>query len=262
MGWKNRPGIPVILPGIGYMPAIFVSVAAYRPGFPNQRTCVGLWWDVQSPVFSACSACRGQVSKQLLTKLFVLCKGGSFQNFHFHRIHFVIEKRMPDVLEMGSDLVGAAGFQNTFHYVHVTQAFQYPVVRYGMFAVTAVRETGHDFAVGQVTSDMSGDGTRITFQVSPANGNVFPVGGFMEKLGCQMGLGMFRLAITSKPEVSLSIRCTKPGRGSLLSLKSGFPFKCQAQGFTKFRCNVHRKRDHHSCRLLTTIKCFVLSRQY
>lgn len=90
--------------------------------------------------------------------------------------------------------MGAAGFQNTFHYVHVTQAFQYPVVRYGMFAVTAVRETGHDFAVGQVTSDMSGDGTRITFQVSPANGNVFPVGGFMEKLGCQMGLGMFRFS--------------------------------------------------------------------
>ena len=52
VGWKNRLGIPVILPGIGYMPAIFVSVAAYRPGFPSRTTGVHLWWDVRIPGFS------------------------------------------------------------------------------------------------------------------------------------------------------------------------------------------------------------------
>ena len=131
--------------------------------------------------------------KTIVDKLFVLRKGGAFQDF-ISTVFFVIKKRMPDIFEMGTDLVGTASFQNTFHYVHVTQTFQYSVMRYGMFAVTAVREAGHDFAVGQVAPDMSGDGTGITFQISPADGHIFPVGSFMKKLGCQMGLGMFRFS--------------------------------------------------------------------
>ena len=40
-------------------------------------------------------------------------------------------------------------------------------MRYGVFAMTAVRKTGHDFAVGQVAPDMSGDRSGFVFQVTP-----------------------------------------------------------------------------------------------
>ena len=117
----------------------------------------------------------------VVEKLFVPGKGGPFQNF-ISPVVFIVEKRVFDIFEMSTDLMGSAGFQNTFNYVHIAQAFQYPVMRYGVFAMTAVRKTGHDFAVGQVAPDMSGDRSGFVFQVTPTNGYILPVGSLVEKL--------------------------------------------------------------------------------
>ncbi len=126
----------------------------------------------------------------VVDKLFVPGKGGTFQNF-ISPVFFIVEKRVFDIFEMSTDLMGSAGFQNTFNYVHIAQAFQYPVMRYGVFAMTAVRKTGHDFAVGQVAPDMSGDRSGFVFQVTPTNGYILPVGSLVEKLSSQMGFGLF-----------------------------------------------------------------------
>ena len=57
--------------------------------------------------------------------------------------------------------------------------------------MASVGEAGHYFPVGQVPADVTSDGSFVVFQVSPADSNILPVGGFMEKLGCQMGFGFF-----------------------------------------------------------------------
>ena len=72
----------------------------------------------------------------VVDKLFVPGKGGTFQNF-ISPVFFIVEKRVFDIFEMSTDLMSSAGFQNTFNYVHIAQAFQYPVMRYGVFAMTA-----------------------------------------------------------------------------------------------------------------------------
>ena len=40
--------------------------------------------------------------------------------FHFP-VFFIVEKRVFDIFEMSTDLMGSAGFQNTFNYVHIAR---------------------------------------------------------------------------------------------------------------------------------------------
>jgi hypothetical protein len=64
--------------------------------------------------------------------------------------------------------------------------------------MTAVRIYGHCFPVYRMASDMAGDCSGVFFQVAPAYGDVFPVGGLVEKLKCQMGFGFFGLGNNQK----------------------------------------------------------------
>ena len=59
----------------------------------------------------------------VLHKLFVFGKGGSLQDL-VPSIGFIIEKRMPYMLEMYPDLMGPACFQLAFHKAEVAQAFK------------------------------------------------------------------------------------------------------------------------------------------
>ena len=95
------------------------------------------------------------------------------------------------MFEVDAYLVGASGFQYTFHDVDVAEAFEDAVVGDGVFAVGAVGEACHGFAVGEVAPDVSGDGAGVGVEVAPADGDVFAVGGFVKELGGEVCFGFF-----------------------------------------------------------------------
>jgi len=64
----------------------------------------------------------GEGMEAILHELFVFGKGGPLQDL-VPPIGFIIEERMPDMLEMYPDLMGAARFQLAFHKAEVSQPF-------------------------------------------------------------------------------------------------------------------------------------------
>ena len=117
-----------------------------------------------------------------------------------------------------------------------------------MFPLGRVAQHRHLHPVFGVASDISFDGAFVFIDDAPYQGVVFTLGGFVVELQAQMGLGVRSLgydyckpkwvlasgvlAMTNKPEVSLSMRCTNPTCGSFGSYV-GTLRRCQAMAFTK-----------------------------
>ena len=70
----------------------------------------------------------------VVDKLFVPGKGGTFQNF-ISPVFFIVEKRVFDIFEMSTDLMGSAGFQAALQHGKLTKALQYPIARVGILGV-------------------------------------------------------------------------------------------------------------------------------
>ena len=105
----------------------------------------------------------------------------------------VVEKGVADMLEVGTNLVRAAGFEHAADDIDVTEAFDHVVMRDGVLAAFAtLGVNGHDFAIREVTADIADDGALVFGKVAPANGNVFSRGGLVEKLGGKVSFGFRR----------------------------------------------------------------------
>ena len=67
-----------------------------------------------------------QVSKQLFYKLFVFTKVSTFQNF-VTAIAFVIEKYMPDMFHVDTNLMSTSGFEYALYQRDISQPFKHPI---------------------------------------------------------------------------------------------------------------------------------------
>jgi len=86
----------------------------------------------------------GANSEAIVDELPVLGKHGSLYDL-IAAVGVVVKQRMPDMLHMNADLVGAARFQDALYQGNITETFQYFIVGNGFFSVLAF---GVGIAVG------------------------------------------------------------------------------------------------------------------
>ena len=127
----------------------------------------------------------------------------------------VVEKGMPYMLHVYTNLVRASRFKNAFHHRDISQFFYYAVIGSRMLSFRAVGKHCHLQPVLRIPADVPFDSAAFGRRYPPDHGYIFPSGGFLEELFAEKCLGF--LATTKSPEVSLSMRCTSPRRGSLTS---------------------------------------------
>ena len=73
-----------------------------------------------------------QQFETVFDKLLVFGEGGAFED-PISAISFVVEQRVPDILHVDANLVGATGFETTFDQVDLTETFDHFVVCNGVF---------------------------------------------------------------------------------------------------------------------------------
>ena len=137
----------------------------------------------------------------------------TFQNF-VSAIALIIKEYVADVLHMYTYLMGTSRLENTLHKGDVTQTFQYPVMGNSMFTLV-VGQHGHLHTVFGIPADVTYNGSFVLFNDSPYQCTITSFGGFVEELYAEIGFGVRCLCYN--PEVSLSMRCTRPTCGSLAS---------------------------------------------
>ena len=102
----------------------------------------------------------------------------------------VVEQRVADVLHVYAYLVGASGLQLAAHDGHVGQVLDGVPVGDGVLTLVAVGEYLHQHAVTRVAPDVARHGTVLLFHLSPHHGDVLALGGLLEELGSERGLGV------------------------------------------------------------------------
>ena len=74
----------------------------------------------------------------IVYKLFVLAENGAFYN-PVASIKIIVEEWMADIFHVDTDLVGPAGFQNTFYQGYIVKPLQNFVVCHRFFPMIAFR---------------------------------------------------------------------------------------------------------------------------
>lgn len=145
-----------------------------------------------------------QVSKQLIYKLFVFTEMGTFQNL-VTAVALIIEEYMADMFHVNTNLMGTSRFKNAFYKSDIAQTLQNPVMGHGMLSLI-IGQNGHLHAVSGIPANVSGDGSLVLFNGSPHQGTVASFGGLLKNCIPRLVLASGVLAMTSSPEVSLSMR--------------------------------------------------------
>ena len=112
----------------------------------------------------------------------------SFQNF-MAAITLVIEKNVPYVFHVHTNLVGTPRLKDTLYESHISQAFQHPVMSDGMFALV-IGKNRHLHAVFGVAPDVAHYGAFILLHIPPDQRTVAAFRRFIEKLVAQMSFGI------------------------------------------------------------------------
>ena len=94
---------------------------------------------------------------------------------------------MPDVLHVYPDLVGSAGFQDTFHQGHVVEPFQYFIVCNGMFSGFSIGVGIEHFTEIPVPGNMCIDRSFVFLHIAPDQRHIFPFYCMAEELFGQVG---------------------------------------------------------------------------
>ena len=113
-------------------------------------------------------------------------------------VYSITQQGMPVPGQMDSDLVGSAGLQTAFNIGIVSEALQYPDMSDRLSAIGA---HCHFFSVRGVASDRLRNSDGILADISQYDGPVSADNSVFSQLSTIM-----------LPVVSLSIRCTIPGR--------------------------------------------------
>ncbi len=155
-----------------------------------------------------------------------------FRQFAFAAIGRIANQPMARMRHMHPDLMGTSGFQPTFHkggHRRGAKGFQRARTGHGM-AAHPFKKHGLALTVGFMAGKIGRDAQDIAglkrAATDPAqawiggirrtidHGKVAAVDGVCLKLRGKPVMGAVRFATTSKPLVSLSMRCTIPGRFS------------------------------------------------
>jgi len=106
---------------------------------------------------------------------------------------------MPDVFHVYPDLVCSSGFQPAFDQVDIAQPLNDPVMGNCVFSVVTFRVNRKNLAVTHTPGNISFDGAFFLFQVSPNEGHIFPVCGFIKELLRESYFGIFRFCHHNQP---------------------------------------------------------------
>lgn len=125
----------------------------------------------------------------VVDELPVACRCGSFE-YLVAAVAFVVEQYMANVLHVCSDLMCASCFQYALHECGVAKSLQWIVVCDCMFAHVAVGwKHGHLHTVLWVASYVALDASFVFCNMSPHQCVVFALGGLVEELPSEVGLG-------------------------------------------------------------------------
>ena len=175
--------------------------------------CAGMGEAEGAGVERLSRACRETV----VYKLPVRCRRGAAQ-YLVTAISGIIEKRMADVAHVDAYLMGASGLKHTFYQRYMAKCLQHLVMGHGMLAQLRVGGVdGHLEPVFQrpayVPLDAAGGGEGMPQTSARYSRLVVLLKNCLPRWVFASGV----LATTSRPEVSLSMRCTSPSRGSFTS---------------------------------------------
>ena len=145
---------------------------------------------VYEPECSGMQGMSGHYGETVFDELPVFRECGTLE-YAVSAISFVVEKRVPDMLHVDSDLMGATGFELAFDQCDISESFEYTPVCYGMFAFGAVGVYGHLETVASASADISDNCTLVLVEISPDQSGILPDNGVVEELFCQAGVSEF-----------------------------------------------------------------------
>lgn len=119
--------------------------------------------------------------KTVVYKLLVFRINSAFQDF-VTTIFPVVEQCVTNMLHVHPDLVGPAGFQNTFHQGNVIEPFQHFIMGDGMFTGFSVGIGIEHFTEIPVPGDMCIDCSLVFLHVTPYQRRIFPFYRMIEEL--------------------------------------------------------------------------------
>lgn len=121
------------------------------------------------------------------------------------------------MLHVHTYLVCASCFELALHHCYVAEVFDNLVVGDGVFALVAFGEDSHLQAVFRIAADVAFHSPVVFSEFTPYQRHVLAMGVLLKNCLPRKVLASGVLAMTSSPDVSLSMRCTRPSRGSLTS---------------------------------------------
>ena len=126
-------------------------------------------------------------------------------------VAFIIKQCMSDMLKMSSDrcVLPVSSLHCTGH---ITESFQYLIVRYSMLPMTTIFINRHLHTIFKMSPDMSSDGPFIFFYIAPYKSPIQSFSCSVKNCFARKLNAYSFFAITNSPEVSLSIRWTRPTR--------------------------------------------------
>ena len=136
--------------------------------------------------------------KAVVNELRVVARCVASQHF-VAAVAGIVEKRVTDMLHVHTNLVGAARFELASHHSHMREVFERMVVGDGVLAVLTIGEHAHLQTVAEAASHMSGDSTVHLLHRAPHHSHILSLGGFVEKLLAERGLGIWRFSHHQQP---------------------------------------------------------------
>ena len=133
----------------------------------------------------------------VLDELAVLGVDGSLADLRTV-IAAVIEERMPDPVEMHSELMGSACLKTAFHNGDIAEAFKNAIMGHGMFSMVAFREYLETHTVVRVAADVSDDGAFVFLEISPYDCDISAFDRMYEELLCKVELSLVVLCHDKK----------------------------------------------------------------
>ena len=123
-------------------------------------------------------------------ELLVFGELGASQNL-LSSIAFVVEEHMPDVFHVGTDLVGAPRFEDTFHECDVRETFQHIIVGHSVLANFRIRgKHSHLHTVFWIAGDIAFDAPFVFCEVAPHDGVIFTLRRLVEELQTEFRFGI------------------------------------------------------------------------
>lgn len=130
-------------------------------------------------------------AETIVYKLLVFGIDGPFQNF-ITSIFPVVEQSVPNMLHVHPNLVGSAGFQDTFHQGNIVEPLQYFIVGDGVFAGFSIGIGIKHFTEIPVPGYMCINCSLVFLHIAPDQRHIFSFYRVAEELFGQMGCGFPR----------------------------------------------------------------------